>query len=80
MAAECAKAMASGCDRVMFVIPKGGMPKAFPQGELANEVERNGVVERCYWFNPERVLEWLIRWGMIEAEMKDGKMVLKETA
>lgn len=51
-----------------MTIPKGGMPKTFPRGELLNEMERNGQVERTYSFNPEKVLAWLIHNGLIEME------------
>ena len=44
---------------VILTIPKGKIPKGFPRGELLNEMERNGVIERTYNFNPEKVLVWL---------------------
>lgn len=55
---------------VTLTIQKGGMPKTFPRGELLNEMERNGRVERTYSFNPEKVLAWLIHNGLIEIEME----------
>lgn len=53
---------------VTLTFPKGRMPKTFPRGELLNEMERNGRVERTYSFNPEKVLAWLIHNGLIEME------------
>ena len=69
MAGAAAAALAEpGTLGVTLTIPKGGMPKTFPRGELLNEMERNGRVERTYSFNPEKVLAWLIHNGLIEME------------
>lgn len=69
MSASAARAMAEpGTVGVVLTIAKGGMPKGFPRGELLNEMERNGRVERTYSFNPEKVLAWLIHNGLIEME------------
>lgn len=69
MAGAAAAALAEpGTLGVTLTIPKGGMPKTFPRGELLNEMERNGRVERTYSFNPEKVLAWMIHNGLIEME------------
>jgi len=56
---------------VVLVVPKGGMPRGFPRGELLNEVERGGVVERVYSFPPMKVLEWLVKNQLVELEKGD---------
>jgi len=62
MARECARAMTEpGLTGVVLTIPKGKMPKSFPRGELLNEAERNGIVERTLYFKPVKVLAWLIK-------------------
>jgi len=69
MAANAARALAeSGTVGVVMTIAEGGMPRGFPRGELLNEMERDGIVERTYHFNPEKVIAWLIRNGLIEME------------
>lgn len=63
---------------VLFVLPKGGTPKGFPRGELASELQRNGVIERAMWFKPLKVLEWLHKNGLIIIERtSDTSMVVK---
>ena len=74
MAVECSKAAAQGCGAVL-VVPKGGMPKGFPRGELLNERDRGGVVERPYRFDPNRVLAWLVRNGLIAVERGQGQVL-----
>jgi hypothetical protein len=72
MATECAIAIRDGGIGyyepigVILTIPKGRMPKGFPRGELLNECERNGKIERTYRFDPSKVLAWLISKGLIE--------------
>ena len=58
-----------------LVIPKGTLPKGFPRGELLDETRRNGRVERTYSFAPEKVLEYLVRNGLIELD-RNGKMII----
>ena len=67
MAHECTQAAAQGCGAVL-VVPKGFMPRGFPRGELLNEQWRDGMIERTYRFDPERVLSWLLRHGLVEIE------------
>ncbi len=69
MAAAAARAMAEpGTLGVVLTVPKGGMPRGFPRGELLNEMQRDGRVERTYSFDPARVIAWLIRHGLVEME------------
>lgn len=69
MAATAARALAEpGTLGVVLTVPKGGMPRGFPRGELLNEMERGGRVERTYSFDPDRVIAWLIRNGLVEME------------
>ena len=69
MAAAAAQAMASpGVFGVLLTIRKGGMPRGFPRGELLNEMDRGGVVERTYSFDPSRVIAWLLKNGLVEME------------
>lgn len=72
MAMECATAAAQGCGAVLTV-PNGGMPRGFPRGELLNECNRGGRVERTYRFEPDRVLAWLVRNGLIVVERGEGR-------
>ncbi len=62
---------------VTLVIPKGKMPRGFPRGELLNEMDRNGIVERTYSFNPEKVLSFLVRNGLIAMERNEKVIVVK---
>lgn len=69
LAATAARAIAEpGTVGVVLTIPKGGMPRGFPRGELLNELERGGIVERTYHFDPHRVIAWLIRNGLVTME------------
>lgn len=69
MAAAAAEALAEpGMVGVLLTMPKGKMPRGFPRGELINEMKRNGVLECTYHFNPERVLAWLVKHGLIVIE------------
>lgn len=80
MAEQAAKAMAEpGTCGVILTIPKGKMPKGFPRGELLNERERSGIVERTYNFNPAKVLAWLVGNGLIKMD-RTGDKVLTFTA
>lgn len=71
MAMECATAAAQGCG-AMLTVPKGCMPRGFPRGELLNERDRDGRIERTYRFDPARVLAWLTKHGLIVVERGDG--------
>ena len=69
LAATAARALAEpGTVGVVLTVPKGGLPRGFPRGELLNEMERGGVVERTYHFDPHRVIAWLIRNGLVVME------------
>jgi hypothetical protein len=66
MAIKATQAMAQpGAIGVVLTIQKGKTPKGFPHGELLNEMERDGVVERTLAFNPEKVIGWLLRNGLV---------------
>lgn len=66
---------------VVLTIPKGGMPRGFPRGELLNEMNRNGQIERTYHFDPAKVIAWLIRNGLVEMCRTDEKtLTFKEIA
>lgn len=81
LAEEAARALVEpGATGVVLVLPKGGMPKGFPRGELLNEMERNGRVERTYSFDPEKVLAWLLRHELIEMKADGGKLIFREPA
>jgi len=72
--ASCEAAMQPpGIMGLVLTIPKGCMPPGFPRGELLNEMERSGVVERTYNFKPEKVLAWCARNAVhaLEAEQKE---------
>jgi hypothetical protein len=74
MAEQAAKALAEpGTCGVILTIPKGKMPKGFPRGELLNEMERGGIVQRTYNLDPAKVLAWLVGNGLVVMERKDGK-------
>lgn len=76
LAAEAARALAEpGTVGVVLTVPKGGLPKGFPRGELLNEMERAGRVERTYSFDPAKVIAWLMRNGLVEME-RTGERVL----
>lgn len=64
---ECSAAQAAGAG-VMLTIPKGNWPKGFPRGgELLNEMERGGVAERTYLFDPKKVAAFMIKHNLIGA-------------
>lgn len=64
---------------VVFTLPKGGMPKGFPRGELLNEMRRNGRVERTYRFPPDRVMAWLLTNGLVIVERKsETQLVVRD--
>ena len=66
MATECVRSLTGpGTIGVVLTIPKGKMPKGFPRGELLNEMERGGVIERTYHFDSMRVLVWLTKRGLV---------------
>ena len=56
--------------QVYLVIPKGKTPRGFPRGKLASEICRNGRIERVLWFDPDKLLSWLIRNGLITMERR----------
>ena len=69
LAATAARALAEpGTMGVMLTVPKGGLPRGFPRGELLNEMKRCGRIERTYHFDPNDVIKWLLRNGLVEAE------------
>ncbi|MDP3139815.1 MAG: hypothetical protein Q8N17_26195 [Burkholderiaceae bacterium] len=74
LAATAARAMAEpGTVGVVLTLPKGGMPRGFPRGELLNEMERGGRVERTYHFDPAKVIAWLVKNGLVVMERKDDR-------
>lgn len=69
LAATAARALAEpGTVGVVLTVPKGGLPRGFPRGELLNEMERSGRVERTYHFDPSKVIAWLLSNGLVEME------------
>jgi hypothetical protein len=69
LAATAARALAEpGACGVVLTVPKGGLPRGFPRGELLNEMERAGRVERTYHFELSKVIAWLLRNGLVEME------------
>lgn len=69
LATACRDAMAQpGQCGVTLTIEKGRMPRGFPRGELLNELERLGVVERTYSFDPVRLLAWLVKNELLAAD------------
>jgi hypothetical protein len=60
---------------VILTAPRGVMPKTFPRGELLNERRRNGITERTYSFDPEKVIAWLVKHELVVME-KTGDTVL----
>ncbi len=74
MAAVAARAIAEpGTLGVVMTLRKGGMPRGFPRGELLNEMQRGGVVERTYSFDPAKVIAWLLKNGLVEMERTDER-------
>lgn len=77
LAATAAKALVEpGIIGVILTIPKGGLPKGFPRGNLLNEMLRNGRVERTYSFDPGKVIEWLLRNNLVEVERTGGQTIV----
>lgn len=74
MAEECINALAepSGRRDVRLVIPKGKTPRGFPRGELACETLHDGSVHRVLWYKPERLLNFLVKNGLITLEKTDN--------
>jgi len=65
MAAEAASALAAG-QRMLLVRPRGvRMPPKFPRGELLCEQDDGN---RCYSYDPLRVLAWLAAMGLVTIE------------
>ena len=59
---ECRTAMSQpGVCGVVLTASKGSLPKGFPRGELLNEMKRNGLIERTYHYEPEKLLSWLVK-------------------
>jgi hypothetical protein len=76
MAQEAANAMAQpGHCGVTLTLKKGGMPKGFPKGSLLNEMERGGIVECTYSFDPAKVIAWLIKNGLVVMERASPTML-----
>ncbi len=79
MAVACVQALSGpGVTGVVLTVPRGKTPKGFPRGEVLNEVERNGVVERTSSYKAERVLQWLATNGLVKFEIEDGKVKLTD--
>lgn len=73
LATTCAHAMAGGPDLgVVLTIPKGGMPRTFPRGELLNERQVGKTIERTYHFKPARVLDWMVANGLVVIRKVEG--------
>jgi hypothetical protein len=69
LAATAARALAEpGTVGVVLTVPKGGLPRSFPRGELLNEMERSGRIEHTYHCDPSKVIAWLLRNGLVEME------------
>lgn len=69
LAATAAHALAEpGTVGVVLTVPKGGLPRGFPRGELLNEMGRAGRVECTYHFDPSKVIAWLLHNGLVEME------------
>ncbi len=60
--AVAAKAQGAVCGMTL-VIGRGKKPKGFPRGELLSETERG----RCYSFDPDKVIAWLVKNGFVDA-------------
>jgi hypothetical protein len=80
MAAMASQAiMGSGTLGVVMTLRKGSIPRGFPRGELLNEMQRGGVVERTYSFDPAKIIAWLLKNGLIEMERTgDGMLSFRE--
>ena len=76
LAATAARAMASpGTIGVVLTVPKGGLPRTFPRGELLNEMRCDGRIERTYHFDPAKVIAWLIKNGLVEMEKTEDRVL-----
>jgi hypothetical protein len=81
MAYEAANALAQPAHcGVVLTIPKGKMVKGFPRGELLNEMERNGRVERTYSFDPMKIIEWLVLNELVVMEIEGKSVKFSEPA
>jgi hypothetical protein len=60
--ALAAKEQGSTCGMTL-VFGKGRKPRGFPRGELLSETERGN----CYSFNPDKVISWLKKNGLVDA-------------
>jgi hypothetical protein len=80
MAQEAVKALAqpSQCG-VLLTIPHGKMLRGFPRGELLNEMERHGRVERTYSFEPIKIIEWLVSNELVVMEVDGNKVKFSES-
>lgn len=76
MLEESVAALARG-QGVIMTIPKGSTPRGFPRGEVLNEVERNGRIERTSRYEPEKVLGWMVKHGLVEMTRDDGMLRFK---
>lgn len=81
MAHAAAEALADGGPTagVVLDVPRGGLPRGFPRGELLNERQQGRSVRRTYSFDPQRVIAWLLVNGLVEAERTGERtMVFRE--
>lgn len=79
MAIECVRALREpGITGVVLTIPKGKTPKGFPRGEVLNEVERNGRIERTSSYSAERVLFWLAKNDLVGVEVEGNQIKLTD--
>lgn len=59
--AQEAKAQGGVCGMTLVFGRGAKRPKGFPSGELLSETERG----RVYRFNPDKVIDWLTKNGLI---------------
>lgn len=55
-----------------LTVPKGGLPRNFPRGELLNEMRRGGIIECTYSFKPASVLAYLARHELVTVKRHDN--------
>jgi len=81
IAAQCVTALADR-QQVMLVIREGSYPRGFPRGELACEKQsEHGGIERVYWFDPTKVLAWLVKHNFLAVRRtEDRKIVIERVA
>jgi hypothetical protein len=79
MAHEAARALDSGCGKITFVVPKGATPRGFPRGELMCEQKRDGRIEYIRQYDPEKVLAWLVKHGLITVVWDGSVVQFRET-